>query len=237
MTGLAAIRRRGAFPATLVVLLLAVAGTRPAQSQQIVDLELVLAVDASASVDSEEFDLQVQGFAEAFRHPEVIAAIRSIGNSGIAVAVVQWAGLRQQALTVNWTLVGDAASGEAIAGRITDAGRRLVGATHIDNALRFSIELLADSPFQGRRQVIDVSGDGEANIGASPHSAREAAVAAGITINGLAVLNEVPDLARYYGGQVVGGAGSFLMTAQDYNDFAIAIRLKLIQEILGAPVA
>ena len=230
-------RRGGAVLAALAVILFGLAGMKSVQNRQIVDLELVLAVDASASVDSVEFDLQVQGFAEAFRHPQVIAAIRSIGDYGIAVAVVQWAGVRQQAVVVNWMLVGDAASGEAIAGRIEGAGRQLVGATHIENALRYSIELLADNPFQGRRRVIDVSGDGKANIGASPESAREAAIAAGITVNGLAILNEAPDLGHYYGGRLVGGAGSFLMTALDYNDFATAIRLKLIQEILGAPVA
>lgn len=206
--------------------------------QQTVDLILVLAMDASASVDSQEFALQTLGFAEAFRHPDVIAAIRSVGDEGIAVAVVQWAGLGQQTVAVNWAVVIDQASGEAMAAQIETAGRKVVGATRIDKALQFSTKLLANAPYRARRQVIDVSGDGKSsNFGASTGRARDAALAAGITVNGLAILNEVPDLGLYYGGEVVGGAGSFLMTATDFRDFATAIRLKLILEIRGAPLA
>lgn len=212
------------------------AGMRPAP-QQGVDLNLVLAMDASASIDDREFALQTQGFAEAFRHPDVIAAVRSVGNAGIAVTVVQWAGIGQQTVAVNWAVVKDQASGEAMAAQIETAGRKLVGATHIDKALRFSTALLANSKFRARRQIIDVSGDGKSNFGAATSRARDEALAAGITVNGLAILNEVPDLGRYYGGEVVGGAGSFLMTATDFRDFATAIRLKLILEIRGAPLA
>ncbi len=205
--------------------------------QQTVDLNLVLAMDASASVDNQEFALQTLGFAEAFRHPDVIAAIRSVGDEGIAVAVVQWAGLGQQTVAVNWAVVKDQESGDAMAAQIETAGRKVVGATRIDKALQFSTKLLANGPYRARRQVIDVSGDGKSNFGASTGRARDAALAAGITVNGLAILNEEPDLGLYYGGEVVGGAGSFLMTATDFRDFATAIRLKLILEIRGAPLA
>ena len=215
---------------------LAAAGMK-SPPRQVVDLALVLAMDASASVDTQEFALQTLGFAEAFRHPDVIAAIRGVGEEGIAVAVVQWAGLGQQTVSVNWAVVKDQASAEAVAAQIETAGRKLVGATRIDKAIQFSTKLLANGPYRARRQVIDVSGDGKSNFGASTSRARDAALAAGITINGLAIVNEVPDLGRYYGGEVVGGAGSFLMTATDFRDFATAIRLKLILEIRGAPLA
>ena len=207
-------------------------------ADQTVSLDLVLAIDASGTVDSGEFDLQTRGLAEAFRHPDVIAAIERTGARGIAVAVVQWSGRGQQVVSVDWTPVADEASSKALAMRIEAAGRRLIGGTTvIGTALLFSAGLLARSPFQGRRKVIDLSGDGKTNYGPLPDYARDQALAAGITINGLAILNEEADLAEYYQDHVVGGLGSFLMTARDYGDFATAIRSKLIREILGAHVA
>ncbi len=210
----------------------------PVRADQTVNLDLVLAIDASGTVDPAEFELQTRGLAEAFRDPEVIAAIQATGARGIAVAVVQWSGRGQQVVAIDWTPVADEASSKALATRIEVTGRRLVGATTvIDRALLFSVALLANSPFQGQRKVIDLSGDGKTNYGPLPDLARDQALAAGITINGLAILNDVADLAEYYQDHVVGGVGSFLMTARDYRDFATAIRLKLIREILGTPVA
>ena len=205
-------------------------------AEQRVSVALVLAIDASGTVDSEEFDLQARGLMEAFRHPDVIAAIEATG--GIAVAVVQWSGRGQQVVAVDWTQVADEVSSSALAARIQASGRRLIGGTTvIDRALLFCVQLLGNSPFQSDRKVIDLSGDGKTNYGPPPDMARNRAVAAGITINGLAILNEAADLAEYYRKHVVGGPGSFLMTARDYRDFATAIRLKLIREILYSAVA
>lgn len=215
-----------------------IAGVGPVAEQPVpVELELVLAVDASGSVDAREFNLQVLGLATAFRDPDVVAAIRSVGSGGIAVAVVQWSGPGHQLVVVEWTPVFDARSAEHLADRIEAAGRQIHGETSITHALRFSMQLLATNAFDGRRKVIDVSGDGPNNFGARPDPTRDLAVAAGVTVNGLAILNESPDLDRYYRDHVIGGPGAFLITAADYQDFATAIRLKLIQDIRGAPFA
>ncbi len=223
----------GLAAAALMAVLAAVA---PARSQQTVDLQLVLAIDASGSVDAAEFDLQMRGLAEAFRHPDVIAAIKR--RRGIAVAVVQWGGPGHQIVTAPWTAVGDATTSRELAARIESAGRQVFGSmTAIDKVLRFAVRLMADSPFQAGRRVIDVSGDGKTNYGSPPDAGRDHALAAGVTVNGLAILNETADLAQYYRDHVIGGAGSFLMTVQDYQDFATAIRRKLLREILDAPVA
>ncbi len=215
------------------------AGVGQAASQQTreVELELVLAVDASSSVDAAEFDLQVGGLAKAFRHPDVISAIRSVGAKGIAVVLVQWSGPSQQDVAVPWIRVFDAASAAHFADRVETSSRRLLGTTAIDKVLLFSRQILGTNGFAGRRQAVDVSGDGPTNFGPAPDRMRDLAVAAGITINGLAILNEVPDLDRYYRDHVIGGPGAFMMTAADYRDFGTAIRLKLVREIRGAPVA
>src|SRR5262245_43916337 len=184
-----------------------------------IDLELILAVDASDSVSAAEFDLQAQGLAAAFRDPEVIAAIRDAGPAGIAVALVQWAGPGQQIVAVDWSLVSDADSAAALARRIVTAGRLIMGETAIDGGLAFAMDLLATNELAGRRRIIDVSGDGETNWGPLPDRVRDRAVAAGVTVNGLAIVNEQPALAEYYRVHVIGGAGAFVVTAADYMDF------------------
>ena len=223
----------GLAAATLIA---ALAATAPARGQHTVDLQLVLAIDASGSVDAAEFDLQMRGLAEAFRHPDVIAAIKR--GRGIAVAVVQWGGPGHQIVTAPWSAVRDEATSQELAARIESAGRQVFGSTTaIDKVLRFAVRLMADSPFLAGRRIIDVSGDGKTNYGSLPDTGRDHALAAGVTVNGLAILNETADLAQYYRDHVIGGAGSFLMTVQDYQDFAVAIRRKLLREILDAPVA
>lgn len=202
-----------------------------------VDLELVLAIDSSGSVDFGEFELQVRGIARAFGDPEVIEAIEGGAPNGIAVSVIQWSGRRQHLVTIDWTRITDAASAQALAARVDAMGRVLIGETAIADALRFAIEQLAYGPFQGTRQIIDVSGDGPTNAGGDPDPLRDAAALAGITINGLAILNEVPRLDRYYAEHVIGGPDAFIMAAKSYDDFAHAIRLKLLREIRGAPLA
>lgn len=208
-----------------------------ARSQVDVDLELVLAIDSSGSVDFAEFELQRRGIANAFRDAEVIEAIMGGAPNGIAVSVIQWSGRRQHLAVVDWTKVNDAASAKALAATIEATGRVLIGETAIADALRFATDQLAYGPFDGARQIIDVSGDGPTNAGGDPDPMRDAAVLAGITINGLAILNESPTLDLYYADHVIGGADAFVLTAADFRDFARAIRLKLLKEIRGAPLA
>ncbi|MFQ5784965.1 MAG: DUF1194 domain-containing protein [Alphaproteobacteria bacterium] len=231
-------RLRFALRILIYCFLLGCVVAKPAVADGAADLELVLAIDASSSVSYDEFQLQMFGLAAAFRDPAVINAIRSAAPGGVAVSLVQWASAHQQAIAVNWTLVRDAASAALLADRI-DAAPRLVigGATAIGSVVSFAIDLLNDNRFVGKRRAIDVSGDGKANQGPSPAAARRRALTAGITINALAILNEEPALDAYYDAIVVGGAGSFTLVADDYEDFARAIRLKLILEITGASIA
>ncbi len=208
------------------------------ESGRPVELELVLAVDASSSVSASEFELQIQGLAQAFRDPRVLQAIRATGELGVAVSLVQWSDHRKQFLAVDWTLVADPDGAGAFADKVADTPRFVIGGgTAIGDVLKFAMRLLDGNDFQGRRQVIDVSGDGRANQGAAPAGLRDQAVALGITINGLAILNEDSTVADYYRDQVIGGDGAFIVTANDYESYAQAILTKLIREIAGALVA
>jgi hypothetical protein len=222
------------FAVALAVLL---AGGRIARAEIGVDLELVLAVDSSGSVDFQEFALQARGIAQAFRDPEVIDAIEGGAPNGIAISVIQWSGRRQHLVTIDWTRITDATSANALAARIDAMGRVLIGETAIADALRFAHDQLASGPFQGTRQIIDLSGDGMTNAGGDPDPVRDTAALAGITINGLAIINEIPSLDRYYAEHVIGGTDAFVMAAKDYDDFVHAIRHKLLREIRGAPLA
>lgn len=203
-----------------------------------VDLELILAVDTSSSVSAAEFDLQMRGLAEAFRHPAVLSSIQVAGDLGIAVSLVQWSDNRNQFVAVDWTRVEDAAAALEFADEISNAPRFLVGGgTAIGGALRFSMRQFERNGFEGRRKVIDISGDGRTNQGALPGPIRDRAVDGGVTINGLAILNEDVYVDRYYRYNVIGGTGAFVMTAADYDSFADAILEKLVKEIAGVPVA
>jgi len=215
-------------------------GVLPARAQASVALELVLAVDTSTSVDGREFALQQRGFAEAFRHPDVIRAIERAGGGGVAVSLVHWAGRGRQRTSVGWTIVRDAKGAEELASKIERSGRLLDGFTDIAGALGFSLRALRGNGLEGRRKVIDVSGDGTSN-GPSAAAARDAAIASGVTVNGLVIHNEEYDLGElakinlfdHYKAHVVGGPGAFLMAAKDFDDFRSAIRKKLVREITG----
>lgn len=230
-------RRRRAMIGLALALVLFGGLTGSARSQVDVDLELVLAIDSSGSVDFAEFELQAGGIARAFRDAEVIEAIMGAAPNGIAVSVIQWSGRHQHLAVVDWTKVTDASSAKALAAMIEATGRVLIGETAIADALRFATDRFAYNPFQGARRIIDLSGDGPTNAGGDPDPIRDAAVRAGITINGLAILNESPTLDRYYAEHVIGGPDAFVVTARDYGDFARAIRLKLLKEIRGASLA
>ncbi len=225
--------------AVLIALLLAgLPAAAPGQDGLPVDLELVLAVDTSSSVSAEEFDLQMRGLAEAFRSPAVVQAIRAAGDLGLAVSLVQWSDARKQTLAIDWVMVTDDASAARFSEEIENTPRFLIGGgTALGGALSFSMRQFETSGYQGRRKVIDVSGDGRTNQGAHPSRVRDKAVAAGITVNGLAILNEDLYVDRYYLYNVIGGTCAFVMTATDYEDFAEAILAKLIKEIAGVPIA
>lgn len=221
----------------LSLIVACLAGPIPVAAQEFVDLELVLAVDVSSSVDDDEYDLQMRGLSEAFRNPDILEAIQTAGGNGIAVAVVQWSEKDQQVLAVNWTKVADSRSANALSRKIRNAPRALIGGqTSIGGAIEFSLGQFAGSPFDGWRKVIDLSGDGRANSGVHPMTMRDQAMAVGVTINALAILNEEPFLDSYYRNTVIGGNGAFLMIADDYEDYAAAILSKLLREI-GVPLA
>ena len=203
-----------------------------------VNLELLLAVDCSSSVSDEEFALQMEGIARAFEDPPVLAAIEQIGGRGIAVGLLQWSSAGAQTMAIDWTRIDGVGGALAFAKAVRRTGRLIPGgATSLSGALTQAVAAIERNGFVGERQVIDVSGDGRANEGESPAHARAYANRIGITINGLTILNEEPELARYYRAWVVGGPGSFLLTANDFHDFAEAMRRKLYFEIAGVPVA
>ena len=209
----------------------------PGLANELVRLELVLAVDCSSSVNRDEFILQMEGIAAAFEDPAVLAALEQTGEHGIAVSLLQWSSAGAQAEAIGWTRLGGISDSLAFAARVRATPRLIQGgATAISNAVDRAVASIHGNAYTGERLVIDISGDGRANEGASPAIARAAANRAGVTINGLAILNEEPGLARYYIAGVVGGPGSFLLTADDFEDFAVAMRRKLYFEIVGPPV-
>ena len=208
-------------------------------AQEAVDIELVLAVDVSISVDGDELALQREGLSASFRDPRIIDAIR--GNAaGVAVMVMVWAGTDQQLVVVDWRHLSDAATSLAFADAIDAAlatDPELQGKTAIGNALYTAVQSLERNAYRGARRKVDVSGDGHANEGFKPVMVRDYAVALGITVNGLAILNDEPYLEQYYREQVIGGPGAFVMTAADYASFAEALRRKLLQEVSPGPTA
>jgi Protein of unknown function (DUF1194) len=215
-----------------VALLLACSVCTLAFAQTAVDLQLVLAVDASGSVDQPRFELQKQGYVAAFRDPRVLRAIQSGAMQGIAVTMVQWTGPALQIQVLPWTLIKDAATAHAFADAIAATPRQLfTGGTSISGAIDYAVPLILESPFKGARRVIDISGDGSNNRGRPAASARDDAVRAGMVINGLPILALEPDLDRYFSDLVIGGPGAFAIAAKSYETFAEAILKKLIREM------
>ena len=210
---------------------------------QPVDLELILAVDVSGSIDEGEAMLQRHGYIAAFRHPRVVGAIRRGPRGRIAVAYFEWAGFGHIKVINDWTIIEDTQSAQAFADRLGAAPPGTARRTAISEAIDFAVPYFEGNGFSGARKVIDISGDGPNNWGRLVTHARDAAIAAGITINGLPVVNggpgppgtpPTPGLDRYYRDCVIGGAGAFMVVARDFEDFAGAVLRKLILEISGA---
>ena len=223
----------GMKPAVFIIVTVLL-GAVPARAAE-VDLALVMAVDVSASVDAGEYVLQHEGIARAFENPAVISAIRGGAKSGIDVLVMEWSDRDKQAVTVDWTHVSDQASAAAFAAKLRASKRSSNGLTAVGDALLAAgaaFKRLGDHP---ARRVIDLSGDGMANIGPPPDEVRDALVKQGITINGLAILQTEPWLDQYYDMNVIGGSGAFLLQVDNFASFAQAMQQKLLNEISALP--
>ena len=209
--------------------------TRDAHAQTAVGLELALLADVSLSVDATEYNLQLQGYVQAFQSAAVQDAIIN-GPGSIAVTYIEWSGNTQQSTRVGWTLVNSAATANAFAALLNANTRAFPGGlTAPGSALNFAVPLFASNTFTSDRQTIDIAGDGSQNSGASTSAARDAALAAGIdTINGLAILGEA-GLESWYNTNVKGGVNAFVEPAVDFNAFALSLRNKMVWEITGVP--
>jgi hypothetical protein len=223
-----------------LVLALAVALPAAAQGQEEVDLELVLLADATGSIDMKEILLQRQGYADAMLDPEVLWAIGNGGALGrIAVTYVEWASAVSQDVVVDWMVVEDEATARDFGQRLITAPRRAFGTNAIGAALLRGLELIETNGFDGWRKVIDLSGDSSWNPqGPAIAAARDAVLGAGVVINGLAILcrdcsgrPRYENLEQEYATKLVGGPGSFVVTADGDRSFAQAVRRKLILEI------
>lgn len=208
-----------------------------------VDVELFLAVDVSRSMSPAELEIQRRGYAEALTSPQVMEAIENGLLGRIAITYVEWAGEYSQRVVVPWTLLATRQEARAIAHRITarfDAGLRR---TSISGALLYAAEDFDGNGFQGLRRVIDVSGDGPNNQGRPVERARDAALAEGFIINGLPLMTQdqlseiwgIPDLDIYYRHCVIGGPGAFVIPVLAWDQFADAVKRKLVLEIAGLP--
>ena len=198
------------------------------------DVALVLAIDVSGSVDDNRFKLQREGIAAALESEEVAAAVSSGVNQTIEIAVVEWA--EEQRILVPWTVLRGRADLEALATRLRSASRSWVHTmTDPGGGIAAAEHLFAEQPLVGRRQVIDVSGDGRQNTGeVATADARDAAVSHGLTVNGLPITSgDEPGIEDWYRANVVGGPGAFLVVADGYEAFAAAFRQKLTLEISG----
>lgn len=199
-----------------------------------VDLALVMAVDVSESVDAEEYALQHEGIARAFEDPALVAAVTGGKNGAIDALVLEWSDRDKQVITVDWTHISDQASAAAFAAKVRASRRSSNGLTAIGDALLAAKAAFERLPDTAARRVVDVSGDGMANIGPPPQQVRDLLVADGITVNGLAILKTEPWLDSYYDQYVVGGPGSFLMQVADFPSFVAAMRQKLLSEVTAA---
>ena len=198
-----------------------------------VDVALVLAVDSSGSISEQRLMMQIQGYLDALRHPSFTQAVQGGRHGRIALTFVEWTDARRQDQVVGWTVIEDEASAHSFATTVQTALRPLPGWTSISAAIDYSVGLLLSSGFITTRRVIDISGDGANNDGRPVTEARDAAIAAGVTNNGLPIVEVEPDLEAYYRDNVIGGPDSFIVVARDSGNFGEAILRKLLVEIAG----
>lgn len=198
------------------------------------DVNIVIAMDCSWSVNSSEYTLQIAGIAAAFSDPEVLTAIRNGNHGQVGVVLTQWSTRNSQIISVPWTQILTPSDGMNFATKVIHSRRQtLDGGTSISGALLHARRLLKNEPVNSDRQIVDVISDGENNNGERVESVRDLLVAQGITINGLAILNEIHWLQHYLRNRVIGGLGSFVEEATDYDDFIHAFKRKLLREIKG----
>ena len=214
----------------------------PARTEP-VDLLLVLAADVSRSIDSQKFQLQREGYAAALADPRVIDAIQSGRRGRIGVLFLEWSGFGNQKVVIDWTVVDGPKTAQAFGDRPLESPRSFADRTSISGGIDAAVAQLARAPFEAQRRTIDVSGDGTNNAGRDVGLARDEALALGISINGLVILSETPlpwnpehtnppgGLTKYYRDNVIGGPGSFVLEAKDFNSFGEAIVKKMIAEI------
>ena len=219
-----------------------------ARAGEPVDALLVLAADVSRSIDQPKFQLQREGYAAAIAHPRVLKAITAGPHRRIAVCFVEWSGIAAQKVVIDWTLIGDIGAARRFSDQLLEAPRSFADRTSISGAIDFAAALFYRAPYDSTRRTIDISGDGNNNSGRDVSAARDDAVAKGITINGLAILTDMPlawnsehtnppgGLPNYYRDNVIGGPGAFVIVAESFNSFQEAITKKMIAEVAdGAP--
>jgi uncharacterized protein DUF1194 len=228
---------------TLALVAMAVMPIGPAAAAEQVDLLLVLSSDVSRSVDHPKFLLQREGYAAAISDPHVLEAIRSGPNQRIAICFVEWSGFGAQKLVVDWTMIDGPAPARKFGDQLLELPRSFADRTSISGGIEFAAAQLDRAPFEAPRRTIDVSGDGTNNAGRDVKLARDEVVAKGVVINGLVILSDRPvpwnaehtnppgGLERYYQENVIGGPGSFVMVAENFNSFGRAIIKKMIAEI------
>jgi uncharacterized protein DUF1194 len=206
-----------------------------------VDIELILAVDVSYSMDMDELAIQREGYAQAIISKEFLQALKTGPNGKISVTYFEWAASSDQKVIIPWRLIDGPETADAVANEIMKTPIRRASRTSISGAINFAMPLFDENPYRGLRRVIDISGDGPNNNGSPVTVARDAALEKGITINGLPIMVKEPsystmdidNLDFYYEDCVIGGPGSFVVTIKDRDRFKEAIRTKLLLEVAG----
>jgi hypothetical protein len=212
-----------------------------ARAETPVDLQLVLAVDVSRSIDEVEAELQRRGYTEALVNDHVVDAILSGENGRIAVCYTEWAGTHYQVVVIDWTVIDSRSAARRFAEKLAEAPRTSQSWTAVGAALAHAGQRFDNSGFVSRRRVIDISGDGRTNDGPPAELVRDRLVELGIVVNGLPVMmnrtnfGRPPDLTldKYYEENVIGGPGSFMIVADNFDQFGRAVRTKLVREISG----
>jgi len=207
-----------------------------------VDVEPVLAVDVSYSMDLDELAVQREGYAQAIVSKEFLQALKSLPNGRISITYFEWAASNDQKIVIPWRLIDGPETADAVAQEILKTPIRRASRTSISGAIYFAMPLFEANPYRGVRRVIDISGDGPNNNGLPIIGARDEALAKGITINGLPIMVKEPTLSTmdienldwYYEDCVIGGPGSFVVAIRDRDKFSDAIRTKLLLEVAGA---